>query len=184
MILFAPKSRSRVAPSALVRGSQPATPRSYVTGCSPPRPTRRPMCLRARPRSFSSPVTGAKPLTPDVIDSLPSPLALIVPDGNWRQASRMVKRLPLKIPAVVAGGRTHASDIEGSGGEMNCFAAAGHDLRNDPSCFPETRSGYACQWSTAGHPPPGPWAARTCEPAGIARPPRPGRPATYSPGRC
>ena len=43
---------------------------------------------------------GAKPLTPDVVASLPSPPALIVPDGNWRQASRMVKRLPLLAGAV------------------------------------------------------------------------------------
>jgi len=43
---------------------------------------------------------GANPLTPDVVASLPSPPALIVPDGNWRQASRMVKRLPLLAKAV------------------------------------------------------------------------------------
>jgi len=43
---------------------------------------------------------GAKPLTADVVASLPSPLALIVPDGNWKQASRMVKRLPLLADAV------------------------------------------------------------------------------------
>jgi DTW domain-containing protein YfiP len=38
---------------------------------------------------------GARPLTPDLIATLPMPPALIVPDGNWKQASRMVKRLPL-----------------------------------------------------------------------------------------
>jgi DTW domain-containing protein YfiP len=43
---------------------------------------------------------GALPLTPALIDSLPSPPALVVPDGNWRQASRMVKRLPLLADAV------------------------------------------------------------------------------------
>jgi len=43
---------------------------------------------------------GAKPLTPDLVASLPSPPALVVPDGNWRQASRMVKRLPLLAGAV------------------------------------------------------------------------------------
>lgn len=43
---------------------------------------------------------GAKPLTPELIASLPSPPALIVPDGNWRQASRMVKRIPLLSGAV------------------------------------------------------------------------------------
>jgi DTW domain-containing protein YfiP len=43
---------------------------------------------------------GARPLTPELVASLPSPPALIVPDGNWRQASRMVKRLPLLAGAV------------------------------------------------------------------------------------
>jgi len=43
---------------------------------------------------------GAKPLTPDLVASLPSPPALVVPDGNWRQASRMVNRLPLLAGAV------------------------------------------------------------------------------------
>jgi DTW domain-containing protein YfiP len=38
---------------------------------------------------------GAQPLTPELIAALPSPPALVVPDGNWRGASRMVKRLPL-----------------------------------------------------------------------------------------
>ncbi len=43
---------------------------------------------------------GARPLTPELVASLPSPPALIVPDGNWRQASRMVKRIPLLAGAV------------------------------------------------------------------------------------
>jgi DTW domain-containing protein len=43
---------------------------------------------------------GARPLTPKLIASLPSPPALVVPDGNWRQANRMVKRLPLLAGAV------------------------------------------------------------------------------------
>lgn len=43
---------------------------------------------------------GARPLTSDLVASLPSPPALIVPDGNWRQASRMVKRLPRLDGAV------------------------------------------------------------------------------------
>src|SRR4051794_38024307 len=37
---------------------------------------------------------GAEPLTPELIAALPSPPALVVPDGNWRQAGKMVKRLP------------------------------------------------------------------------------------------
>jgi DTW domain-containing protein len=43
---------------------------------------------------------GARPLTPELGASLPSPPALVVPDGNWKQASRMVKRLPLLAGAV------------------------------------------------------------------------------------
>jgi len=43
---------------------------------------------------------GARPLAPEVVASLPSPPVLVVPDGNWRQASRMVKRLPLLAGAV------------------------------------------------------------------------------------
>lgn len=44
----------------------------------------------------------ARPLTPELIAPLPSPPALVVPDGNWRQASRIVKRLPLLAGAVKA----------------------------------------------------------------------------------
>jgi DTW domain-containing protein YfiP len=43
---------------------------------------------------------GARPLTPEFVAALPSPPALVVPDGTWRQASRMVKRLPLLAGAA------------------------------------------------------------------------------------
>lgn len=46
------------------------------------------------------PGRGAEPLTPDLAAALPSPPALVVPDGSWRQAARMVKRLPLLAAAV------------------------------------------------------------------------------------
>ena len=46
------------------------------------------------------PGRGARPLTPELVASLPSPPALVVPDGNWKQASRMVKRLPLLAGAA------------------------------------------------------------------------------------
>jgi DTW domain-containing protein len=46
------------------------------------------------------PCTEARPLTPELVASLPSPPALIVPDGNWKQASNMVKRLPLLAGAM------------------------------------------------------------------------------------
>lgn len=56
------------------------------------------------------PGVGAKPLTPELVAALPSPPALVVPDGNWRQASNMVKRLPLLAGAakVVLPARAHA----------------------------------------------------------------------------
>jgi DTW domain-containing protein YfiP len=40
------------------------------------------------------PGLGAQPLTAEFIAALPSPPTLIVPDGNWRQANRMARRLP------------------------------------------------------------------------------------------
>jgi DTW domain-containing protein YfiP len=43
---------------------------------------------------------GARPLTTELVASLPWPPSLIVPDGNWKQASRMVKRIPLLAGAV------------------------------------------------------------------------------------
>lgn len=46
------------------------------------------------------PGRGARPLTPDLVAALPSPPALVVPDGNWRQAGGMVKRLPLLAGAA------------------------------------------------------------------------------------
>ena len=46
------------------------------------------------------PGRGARPLTPEYAASLPSRLALVVPDGNWRQADGMVKRLPLLAGAL------------------------------------------------------------------------------------
>ena len=39
-------------------------------------------------------------LTPEFVAALPTPPALVVPDGNWRQASRMTKRLPLLAGAT------------------------------------------------------------------------------------
>jgi len=52
--------------------------------------------LVARPGSLLTlfPGCGAKPLTPDVIQALPRPFTLIVPDGNWGQTKSMMRRLP------------------------------------------------------------------------------------------
>ena len=46
------------------------------------------------------PGRGARELTPELAASLPPKLALVVPDGNWKQAARMVKRLPLLAGAL------------------------------------------------------------------------------------
>lgn len=43
---------------------------------------------------------GAQTLTPEFAASLSSPPTLLVPDGNWRQAGKMVKRLPLLAEAT------------------------------------------------------------------------------------
>ena len=47
------------------------------------------------------PGCGAKPLTRDVVDSLPQPTTLVVPDGNWNQANHMMRRLPTLMKAPV-----------------------------------------------------------------------------------
>lgn len=46
------------------------------------------------------PGRGARTLTPELVAALPPSLALVVPDGNWKQAARMVKRLPLLDAAL------------------------------------------------------------------------------------
>jgi tRNA pseudouridine65 synthase len=40
------------------------------------------------------PGDDARPLTPELLAEDPRPVTLIVPDGNWRQASRAAKRIP------------------------------------------------------------------------------------------
>jgi DTW domain-containing protein len=41
------------------------------------------------------PGRGARPLSLEFIESLPRPLTLMVPDGNWNQAQHMMRRLPV-----------------------------------------------------------------------------------------
>lgn len=53
---------------------------------------------------------GAKPLTQELVSALPAPPTLVVPDGNWRQAGKMVKRLPLLAGAMKAALPTRAFD--------------------------------------------------------------------------
>jgi DTW domain-containing protein YfiP len=71
---------------------------------------------------------GAKPLTPDLVSALPSPPALVVPDGNWRQAGKMVNRLPLlaatrkvSLPARAFAG--NAPRRNRPGGRMSTYEA-------------------------------------------------------------
>jgi DTW domain-containing protein len=64
----------------------PADPASHVPGGTTP--------------LVLFPGIEAQPLTPELVASLPSPPALVVPDGNWKQASNMVKRLPLLAGSV------------------------------------------------------------------------------------
>jgi len=74
------------------------------------------------------PGRGARPLTPGFAASLPSPPALLVPDGNWRQAGKMVKRVPLLAGAAKAS--LPARDYAGAalrrnrqGGRMSTYEA-------------------------------------------------------------
>jgi DTW domain-containing protein YfiP len=78
------------------------------------------------------PGRGARPLTPELASSLPSPPAL-VPDGNWKQASRMVKRLPLlagalkvALPARVCAGVALRRNRPGE--RMSTFVAVAQAL--------------------------------------------------------
>jgi DTW domain-containing protein YfiP len=41
------------------------------------------------------PGRGATPLSAEYVATLPRPLTLLVPDGNWNQAQHMMRRLPL-----------------------------------------------------------------------------------------
>lgn len=40
------------------------------------------------------PSEEARPLTPELLDEDPRPVTLVVPDGSWRQASRIARRVP------------------------------------------------------------------------------------------
>ncbi len=79
------------------------------------------------------PGRGARPLTPDLVAALPSPPALVVPDGNWRQAGGMVKRLPLlaaaakvSLPARAFAGPALRRNREGH--RMSTFEAVAQAL--------------------------------------------------------
>jgi DTW domain-containing protein YfiP len=52
------------------------------------------------------PGRGADPLCAELIASLPRPLTLLVPDGNWNQTQHMMRRLPMLARArpVCVGG--------------------------------------------------------------------------------
>lgn len=50
--------------------------------------------MPGRPSLVLYPSDEAIVLSPSFVDSLASPVNLIVPDGNWRQTSKMRKRIP------------------------------------------------------------------------------------------
>jgi DTW domain-containing protein YfiP len=60
------------------------------------------------------PGRGAHPLTTMHIASLPRPLTLLVPDGNWIQAKNMMRRVPMLSQA-------HPVRLEGSGLDFDCL---------------------------------------------------------------
>jgi DTW domain-containing protein YfiP len=71
---------------------------------------------------------GARALTPQLVADLPTPPALVVPDGNWRQAGKMVKRLPLltaarKVSLPARGFAGHALRRNRPGHRMSTFEA-------------------------------------------------------------
>jgi DTW domain-containing protein YfiP len=41
------------------------------------------------------PGRGAEPLTATYVATLPRPLTLLIPDGNWNQAKKMMTRVPM-----------------------------------------------------------------------------------------
>lgn len=74
------------------------------------------------------PGRGAKPLTPELVASLTSPPALIVPDGSWSQANSMVKRMPLlanavKVALPARAFTGHAPRRNRPGGRMSTYEA-------------------------------------------------------------
>ncbi len=60
------------------------------------------------------PGRGANSLTPAYIASLPRPLTLLVPDGNWNQAKNMMRRLPMLREA-------HPVRLGGSSLDLDCL---------------------------------------------------------------
>jgi tRNA-uridine aminocarboxypropyltransferase len=45
------------------------------------------------------PGRGANPLTAQLVEELPKPVTLLVPDGNWNQTKHMMRRLPMFLNA-------------------------------------------------------------------------------------
>lgn len=54
------------------------------------------------------PGRGARPLDGALVEALPRPLTLLVPDGNWNQTKHMMRRLPMLMraqPVRLAGSK-------------------------------------------------------------------------------
>ncbi len=79
------------------------------------------------------PGRGAEPLTARYIASLPRPLTLLVPDGNWNQTQHMMRRVPMLSLArpVSLGGSAFDHDAlrrNQGGGRMSTFEAIAQAL--------------------------------------------------------
>lgn len=79
------------------------------------------------------PGCGAVPLTPELVAQSPGPRTLIVPDGNWNQTERMMRRLPMlqdARPVRLESERTIATPLRFNADprRRSTFEAAAHAL--------------------------------------------------------
>ena len=79
------------------------------------------------------PGRGAQPLTPQLIAPLPRPLTLLVPDGNWNQAKKMMSRVPMLMqatPVSLAGSNLDAHCLRTNihAGRMSTFESIAQAL--------------------------------------------------------
>ena len=79
------------------------------------------------------PGRGARPLSLDYLASLPRPLTLLVPDGNWNQSQHMMRRLPMlrqARPIRLEGPRLDLRGLRRNrfGGRMSTFEAIAQAL--------------------------------------------------------
>jgi DTW domain-containing protein len=79
------------------------------------------------------PGRGAEPLSLERVVSLPRPITLLVPDGNWNQTQHMMRRLPIlraARPVHLDGARSEPGSLRTNSitGRMSTFEALAHAL--------------------------------------------------------